>query len=165
MKKYLNVLCVLMLVLMAVSIVMPLVMDGKEMAQAFNEGFNEGMQGTTQRVIESPNAAYATIFIILTGIPVFVLGVVSLVNFIKFILNVNNDKVFVWENVSLLRWAGRGLLSVYIWLFVNSLLMQESIGKFFYDYIDSFILSVFILIVAEVFAIGMKIKEEQDLTI
>ena len=161
MKKYLNILCVLMLVLMAVNIVMPLVMDGKEMAQAFNEG----RQAATQRSVESPIDAFRMVLMVLTGIPVGVLVVVSFVNFIKFILNVNNDKVFVWENVPLLRWAGWGLLIGLIWLFVFSLLMQESIGKFFYDYTDSLVLSVFMLIVAEVFAIGMKIKEEQDLTI
>ena len=161
MKKYLNVLCVLMLVLMAVNIVTPLVMDGKEMAQAFNEGRQVASQGG----VESPFDAFIIIFMVLTGIPVGILVVVSFVNFIKFILNVNNDKVFVWENVPLLRWSGRGMLISLIWLFVFSLPMQGSIGKFFYDYTDSLILSVFILIVAEVFAIGMKIKEEQDLTI
>ena len=161
MKKYLNILCVLMLVLMAVDIVMPLVMDGKEMAQAFNEG----RQAANQRVVESPNDIFGIVLMVFTGIPVAILVVISFVNFIKFIPNVNNDKVFVWENVPLLRWSGRGMLIGLIWLFVFSLPMQGSIGKFFYDYTDSLILSVFILIVAEVFAIGMKIKEEQDLTI
>ena len=161
MKKYLNVLCVLILVLMAVDIVMPLVMDGKEMGQSFNEGW----QAASQKGVESPNDIFGIILMVFTGIPVVILSVISFVNFIKFILNVNNDKVFVWENVPLLRWAGWGLLIGLIWLFVFSLPMQGSIGKFFYDYTDSLVLSVFMLIVAEVFAIGMKIKEEQDLTI
>lgn len=160
MKKYLNVLCVLMLVLMAANIVMPLQMDGKD--------FNEILQIGRQRGIESSIDGFRMGLMglmFLMGIPVVVLVVKSFVDFIKFILNINNDKIFVWENVSLLRWAGWGLMSGYIWLFVFSLLIHESIAKFLFNNSDSIMLCLFMLIVAEVFAIGMKIKEEQDLTI
>ena len=83
----------------------------------------------------------------------------------RFILNVNRDKVFVWQNVALLRWAGWGLLIPYIIIIVSELLNHVPIRQIYIEDSDSLIFGVFCLIMAEVFAIGLKLKEEQDLTI
>lgn len=161
MKKYLNVLCVVMLVLMAADLIMPLVVDSKEMAEAFREGWEEGRNARTQ----SPFSSMTEWVMCIVGIPVFFVAIASFVSFVRFILNVNRDKVFVWNNVPLLRWAGWGLLASDAWLIVSGLLSQESAAQICMEKSMGVIMGVFLLIVAEVFAIGLKLKEDQDLTI
>lgn len=161
MKKYLNVLCIVMLVLMATDLIMPIVVDCNEMAEAFREGWEEGRNARTM----SPFNSMTEWLMVVVGVPVFFVAVVSFVSFVRFILNVNRDKVFVWNNVPLLRWAGWGLLAGDVWLIVFSLLSNEPAAQVCMENSMGVILGVFQLIVAEVFAIGLKLKEDQDLTI
>ena len=85
--------------------------------------------------------------------------------FVRFILNVNRDKVFVWDNVILLRITGLGLLVAGLFAAVDEFLHGSGFTQVYEDYIDVLLFCVFNLIVAEVFAIGLKLKLEQDLTI
>lgn len=161
MKKYLNVLCFVMLVLMAADLVMPFIADSSEMAESFREGWEEGRQARTQ----SPFNSIVEVVMFIVGIPVFFVAIASFVSFVRFILNVNRDEVFVWNNVPLLRWAGWGLLASDVWMVVFGLLSQEPVAKVCMENSMGIIMGVFILMMAEVFSIGLKLKEEQDLTI
>lgn len=161
MKKKLNLFCVLMLVLMAIQVIMGIVLNFNEHAQAFSEGFHEGRKGD-----------YVSAYEFICGLLTFILGVACIyliirafVSLVRFILNVNRDKVFVWKNVPLLRWAGWGLLIPYVVTIVYDLLNHVPVRQIYIEDSFSLIFGVFCLIMAEVFAIGLKLKEEQDLTI
>ena len=73
--------------------------------------------------------------------------------------------MFVWDNVPLLRWTGWGMLIPVVVFAVYDLLAHVPADKVYNQSMDDFIFSLFCLIVAEVFAIGLKLKEENDLTI
>ena len=77
----------------------------------------------------------------------------------------NRDKVFVLENVPLLRWTGWGLLSATVMIAIYDLVEHTPVDRIYNETMDDFIFSVFCLIMAEVFMIGLKLQEEQDLTI
>lgn len=156
MKKQLNLFCVLILVLKAAQIIIGNVMSFGENAQAFKEGWEDGGKA---------EANSGELLIVILGIACIFLIIRSLIAFIRFILNVNRDKVFVWENVPLLRWTGWGLLTATAIIAIHDLLEHIPIERIYNNSIDDFIFSVFCLIMAEVFIIGLKLKEEQDLTI
>jgi len=161
MKKILNILCVVMLVLMVADVALPLVLDAEGMAQAFNDGWEAG-QGSSP---STPPHILCNTVALLTGIPVAICVIFSFVSFVRFILNVNRDNVFVWENISLLRWAGWGLLAGHVWLTFIELVEHHPYTQIQQANVHGFVFGVFILIVAEVFTIGLKLREEQDLTI
>ena len=161
MKKKLNVLCVVMLLLMAAQIIIGFVLNFNEGAQAFREGWEQGS-----------NADASAPFDFLDGFLVPVLGFVCIfllirafIAFVQFILNINRDKVFVKENIPLLRWAGSGTLIPAVVFTSHDLLSHVPTEKVYNSCMDDFIFGLFCLIVAEAFAIGLKLKEEQDLTI
>lgn len=156
MKKKLNLFCVLILVLKAAQIIIGNVMSFGENAQAFKEGWEDGGKAETNS---------GELLIVILVIACIFLIIRSLIAFVRFILNVNRDKVFVWENVPLLRWTGWGLLIATAIIATHDLLEHVPADKIYNNTIDDFIFSVFCLIMAEVFIIGLKLKEEQDLTI
>lgn len=156
MKKKLNLFCVLILVLKAAQIIIGNVMSLGENAQAFKEGWEDGGKA---------EANSGELLIVILGIACIFLIIRSLIAFIRFILNVNRDKVFVWENVPLLRWTGWGLLSATVMIVIYDLVEHTPVDRIYNEAMDDFIFSVFCLIMAEVFMIGLKLKEEQDLTI
>ena len=158
MKKKLNIFCVLLLVLMAAQFVVSFVYLSGDMSQAFREGWQDGHSETNS--ITAKEGIMAIVALI-AGIG----SVCSIIAFIRFILNVNRDKVFVWKNVSLLRWTGWGLLVYCVGAIVIRLFTTGSFCEAFLDHGDRLCTCIFYLIVAEVFAIGLKLKEEQDLTI
>ena len=161
MKKKLNLFCVLMLVLMAAKIIMGFVFNFSEGAQAFKQGWDEG--GKAAEV--SSFGFVGSLFVTLLALVCIFLLIRSFIAFVRFILNVNRDKVFVWDNVPLLRWTGWGILIPIAVFSVYDLLAHVPADKIYNEGIYSFIFSLFCLIVAEVFAIGLKLKEENDLTI
>ena len=110
---------------------------------------------------------YTNLLLIILGFVVIYFGIRATVSFIRFILNVNRDKVFIWENVRLLRWTGWGFLVAILCMSVHDLIVHVPLEKIYQDYspMSDFTFGVFCLIVAEVFAIGLKLQEEQDLTI
>jgi len=66
----------------------------------------------------------------------------------------------------LLRATGWRLLAAFVLLIpFNLWFMKVTLETVFYNSIDSILFSVFCLLIAEVFAIGLRLKEEQDLTI
>ena len=154
MKKKLNIFCVLMLLLMVAEVVMSLITG----ADAFQEGFNAGKNAESGTTWGELLEFFAAVF---TGLAVLV----SFISFVRFILNVNRNKVFVWENVKLLRLTAFGLLIFAIATTCNELHTGCSLVELYDHCFDEFLFGVFNLIVSEVFAIGLKLQKEQELTI
>ena len=154
MKKKLNFFCVLMLLLMVAQVVTTFVMG----ADAFQEGWQKGAS-------DQATSGWTALIGFLFGIAVILAAIVSFVCFLRFILNVNQNSVLTGENVNLLRLTGIGLLIITVFILCPTLWEGENFAVAFDETIGLMIFSVFNLIVAEAFAIGLKLKEEQELTI
>ena len=154
MKKKLNFFCVLMLLLMVAQVITTFVMG----ADAFQEGWQKGAS-------DQATSGWTALIGFLFGIAVILAAIVSFVCFLRFILNVNQNNVLTGENVNLLRLTGIGLLIITVFVLCSTLWEGENFAVAFDETIGLMIFSVFNLIVAEAFAIGLKLKEEQELTI
>lgn len=154
MKKKLNLFCVLMLLLMVAQVVTMFVMNAGD----FEEGWQSGASDQTI-------SGWTAIIVYLFAFVVIAAAIVSFVCFLRFILNVNQNNVLTGENVNLLRLTGVGLLINTVFVLCFTLWEGENLAVAFDKAIGLMIFSVFNLIVAEAFAIGLKLKEEQDLTI
>ena len=153
MKKKLNFFCIVLLILMIVG----MVMAGFAGVSDFKRGYEDGIN-------ESGTSAYN----IIEGLVVFASFLVYIYAFacyVRFILNVNHGEVFTWTNVDLLKTVGWCIV-------VTTTVMCTSMSFDNIDLLDTWsdaisIITdgIFILIMAEVFSIGLKLKEEQDLTI
>jgi len=161
MKKKMNFLCLLMFAVIIAEFVLGIVLGFSEGVQAFKQGWEEGRA--------HPHTFHHGFFgdaalLLLCFVIIFV-GLYALACFIRFIRNVNRDQVFTWENVSLLRWSGWGLLTMEVAMILFDAIEGFSLSYIYQEDTNDLIFGVFILIVAEAFAIGLKLKEEQDLTI
>ena len=154
MKKKLNLFCVLMLLLMVVQVVTMFVMNAGD----FEEGWQSGASDQTI-------SGWTAIIVFLFAFVVIAAAIVSFVCFLRFILNVNQNNVLTGENVNLLRLTSIGLLIITVFVLCSTLWEGENFAVAFDETIGLMIFSVFNLIVAEAFAIGLKLKEEQELTI
>ena len=154
MKKRLNIFCVLMLLLMATMVVMTFVTG----ADAFQEGWNKGRNALPANTWLALLEFFAEMFAIVAAL-------VSFISFIRFILNVNQNQVFVWENVNLLRLTACGLMILAVVAACDEFYTGCSFVEVYEHFFDAFLFGVFNLIIAEVFAVGLKLQEEQDLTI
>ena len=154
MKKRLNIFCVLMLLLMAAEVVMTFVTG----ADAFMEGWEKGSHA-------DPTYTWAQVLWFFAELIALVAALVSFMSFIRFILNVNHNHVFVWENVNLLRLTAYGLIALSMIAAGDELYSGSSFIEVYNHFFDAFLFGAFNLIISEVFAIGLKLQEEQDLTI
>lgn len=154
MKKKLNLFCVLMLLLMVAQVVTMFVMNAGD--------FEEGWQSDAS---DQTTSGWTAIIVYLYGFVVIAAAIVSFVCFLRFILNVNQNNVLTGENVNLLRLTGVGLLIITVFSLCSTLWEGENLAVALDKNIGLMIFSVFNMIVAEAFAIGLKLKEEQDLTI
>lgn len=121
----------------------------------------------------SPAALIAVSLVQILGIAASVVGVIL---FVKLIVSINRSLIFSWRNVRRLRWLGVALIFHYLCMLIPLLVTGREVNQVFalrgYEIHQSDLVSVITLvlaivsfIVAEVFAIGLKMKEEQDLTI
>ncbi|MBO4893050.1 MAG: DUF2975 domain-containing protein [Prevotella sp.] len=154
MKKKLNLFCVLMLLLLATDVVMTFVTGADDFAKGWEEGRNAG-----------PAVTWPLFLAFIMELVAVAAAIAAFACFLRFILNVNQNKVFVWDNVPLLRITGVGLLLLALVAAGDGLFSGSSFVEVYDNYFDILVFSVFNLIVAEVFSIGLKLKEEQDLTI
>ena len=110
------------------------------------------------------------------GLFTFVAIIGAIVLFFKLVVAVNRSHIFNWQNVRRLRRLGLLLIAGFGCSFLSSYLslcnLREVLVLQNYDLSISDLVSTTILvigltalIVAEVFAIGLKLQEEQDLTI
>ena len=106
----------------------------------------------------------------------FVVMIWAVVLFIRLIAAINRSDIFNWKNVRRLRRLGILLVVSFGCSFSGAYLTLHSVEKVFavpgYSLsmtdmvqVTSLVLGLSALIVAEVFAIGLRMKEEQDLTI
>lgn len=102
--------------------------------------------------------------------------ILAIFMFVKLIISINKSDIFLWKNVYCLRWMGGALivsyLSAAIPLFITGYELSEVFNLRGYNLHQSelastiaLVLGIVSLIVGEIFAIGLKMKEEQDLTI
>lgn len=172
MKKKLNFLCITMLTLIVI-----------EFARLCWEmkGFVKFFQHNMESIFADGSIDWVLFWVTiiaaaLTLLILYLTLIRGLISFVKFMLNVNRDKIFVKDNVSLLRKTGNGIfwynmfmlsaVLINYFTFVQMHVPQtEPIGWIFRSIIYPIILSFFCWIMAEVFAIGIKLKEEQELTI
>lgn len=107
-------------------------------------------------------------------IPLILVGAVVL--FIQLIIAINRSDIFNWRNVRRLRWLGILLIVAFGCSLFSEYLLLENLREVLsipgYELtfseasrITNLVLGLCSLIVGEVFAIGLKLKEEQDLTI
>ncbi|WP_163211279.1 DUF2975 domain-containing protein [Bacteroides sp. 519] len=100
----------------------------------------------------------------------------AIIVFILIIISINNSNIFSWKNVSRLRWLGGLLVVSFITSVIPAFISFHILTKSFavegysmhiHDFISiiTLVLGVLSYIVAEIFAIGLRLKEEQDLTI
>ena len=110
------------------------------------------------------------------GMLALVAGVWALVLFIRIVVAVNRSDIFNWCNVRRLRRLGILLIVGFVCVLLPEYLSLCSLREVFsleaYDLtlsdsvkVTNLLLGLISLIVAEIFAIGLKMKEEQDLTI
>ena len=116
---------------------------------------------------------------ILWQFPGVVLGLIGIVmfifNFFKIIIAVNKSIIFEWINVKRLRRIGIGFILVFISDIIleaiNKLAILELIEIENYTIANylfksgTLMLGMVAFLVAEIFAVGLKLKEEQELTI
>lgn len=113
---------------------------------------------------------------LLLGLLKLAVGIWAIVLFIRWVVAVNRSDIFTWHNVRRLRRMGVLLLAscALTWLLeyltVHALRQVFALPGYELTLAGSVSLSVLLLglcslIVAEVFAIGLRMKEEQDLTI
>lgn len=102
-------------------------------------------------------------------------GIAALIFFILLILDINRSQIFEWKNVRRLRWLG-GLLIVFFACYLipqianyrdlkEILALDKYIITPYAIELTDLLLGLACLVVAESFSIGLKIKEEQELTI
>ncbi len=154
MKKKLNILCVLLLVLMIASFVMTIIGASDEFHKGWEDGANE----------TEPSTLFGGFGIMIVLICLLVY-LYTLACFVRFILNVNHGEVFTWANVDLLRTVGWCIVVATVVMFAIMSPDIENLWELWGDAIGVVAEGIFILIMAEAFAIGMKLKEEQELTI
>ena len=110
------------------------------------------------------------------GFLVLVANVWALVLFIRIVVSVNRSDIFNWRNVRRLRRLGILLIVGFVCVLLPEYMalcnLREAFALEAYDLalpdtvkVTNLLLGLISLIVAEVFAIGLKMKEEQDLTI
>ena len=146
MKKYMNVLCVLILVLTLIDLVVGFFFTGDHAVSI--KDLNSFSLGSL-------------LCLLLVCLAALGAAVMSFIYFIKFILNVNRNEVFTDKNISLLR--KYGVCALLIGVCVIILSISIIIGNSFVDALSDGINALgegfFALLMGEVFGIGLKLKE------
>lgn len=126
--------------------------------------------------MECPESLWEQIARGLMGLAAFGCFLQAALYFLRLVIAINRSEIFSWNNVHRLRKVGTLLLLGFLlqwaqlWLLFHrlddvfamqgySLSLREAIT------LSNLLLGLVALIVAEVFAIGLKLKEEQELTI
>lgn len=103
-------------------------------------------------------------------------SILAVILFVKLIISINKSQIFDWQNVRRLRWLGGVLILSFICSTIPICSAYYELSGVFevpgysltiYGTISflTLILGLMSLIVGEIFAIGLKMKEEQELTI
>ena len=122
------------------------------------------------------NSLVSSLIVILSSIAEAVFAVMLIVHFMKFILNVNRQRVFEHDNIRHLRWVGGLLLFFGILETMEAMIDTFQASQFihFSHYqilysqtieTSTIVCGLVTLLLAEAFAIGLKMKEDAELTI
>lgn len=112
----------------------------------------------------------------ITSLISIIAGIFCLIQFFYLIRNINRGDIFSWKNVKFLRRLGVSLILLFICSFATIMIGNYEAARVLelngceysniFAFSDpTFVLGFIALLVAEVFAIGLKMKEEQELTI
>ena len=154
MKKKLNFFCVLMLVLMIAHVTLSFVQGADDFARGWEEG-----------AADNATPTWSAFFVTILGLATVGAYILAFACFVRFILNVNRNEVFVWDNVWCLRITAIGLSFGVLVFSAYTIIEGANVIEAFEEDMAILIFAVFNLIVDEAFAVGLKLKEEQDLTI
>lgn len=127
------------------------------------------------KVKEAKEFSGVYIFRMLFGLIAAAMALLQLIVFIRFIVSINKSIIFDWSNVVKLRTMGYSMLIQfaaialhnYIYYKQQLALIELEKYKLTIDMWDfySLIPGLGVLLIAEVFAFGLKLREEQELTI
>ncbi len=158
-----NLYCALLLVICMLMLVYNM---GDRAMECYNLG--KGMYR------DVPNSGWWTTKLLAWGVDMQVLFLCGII-FVLIIRNINKAIVFSWKNIQLFRVLGIVMFIHFILStginFIDHYILEtyKDIPYELYtgNVIDyaALIASVFILIIAEVFAVGLRLQEEQELTI
>lgn len=144
MKKYINVLCVVILALTLADLVSSFVFSGRDVSIS----------------VDPKSVSFETALCVLGVLLVALVAIVaSFVCFIKFILNVNRNEVFSQRNISLLRKYGVCALVCGVCAIIVSVTIGIEPGVAVGDSLDALGEGFFALLMGEVFGIGLKLQE------
>lgn len=126
--------------------------------------------------VHAPQSVASALVVGLSGFVLVGLGIWAFVLFIRLIVDVNRSNIFNWKNVRRLRKLGIALLLLFGLSLLSDYLQFCNVKEVFaiqhYSLdmsemvdITNLILGLSVLIVGEVFAVGLRMQEEQDLTI
>lgn len=145
----------------------------------YNEKSGEYVPATFGQLLVSVDAHPGTMSRVISTLALmanYVVIIWAVVLFIRLIVSINRSDIFNWKNVRRLRRLGIMLMLSFGCSFLSTFITFYNVKKVFsvpgYQLnmtdmveITSLVLGISALIVAEVFAIGLRMKEEQELTI
>ena len=145
--KKINVFCVLVLALMLIDILVDLFLNNND---------------TNITVVFEKDDIATLLFALFVSLTVLGAIVVAVFSFVKFVLNVNRNQVFVEKNVKLIRKYGCCAVLVG----VCTMILTAFIGNGFWDAVvdglDALCEGFFALLMGEVFVIGMKLQDSKN---
>lgn len=184
MKKRLNLLCACVLIglLLSTSTVISLMVQG--VSAGFKAGYESVEKGKNLNISD-----YKTVCTIpsdlfaetgsslsrtangITTLVSVIAGIFCLIQFFYLIRNINRGDIFSWKNVKFLRKLGVSLILLFICSFATIMIGNYEAAQvlelkgceysnMFAFSEPTFILGFIALLVAEVFAVGLKMKEE-----
>ena len=149
MKKYMNVLCVLILALTLIDLVSTFFVGSRDVSISLDP--------------QSLSLGTA-VFLLVVALVALAAVIICFVTFIKFILNVNRNEVFTKKNVSLLRKYGVYTLLSGVCVVILIVYVGIPLNKVLTDGLETFIGGFFALLMGEVFCIGLKMQEGKNTT-
>ena len=149
MKKYMNVLCVLILALTLIDLVSTFFVGSRDVSIS----------------LDPKSLSLGTaVFLLVVALVALAAVIICFVTFIKFILNVNRNEVFTKKNISLLRKYGVSALLSGACMIILIVYMGIALNEALTDCLDTFIEGFFALLMGEVFSIGLKMQEGKNTT-
>ena len=145
-------------------------------ANAYVNRFDAVIATDSEQLLHSNKSAWCTwlqVFCVLAGIAMTVLVVMAL---ISFYINVRRGKIFPKKNIKWLTWAGVLMIAMSLGMDIStaierSLAAQLLAGSDWQSlsavsiHVTRIIFGLTIIFLAEIFAIGREMQEEQELTI
>jgi hypothetical protein len=132
---------------------------------SFVQGADDFARGWEEGAANNSTLSWSEFLFGILGLATVGAFILSFACFVRFILNVNRNEVFVWDNVWCLRITAIGLSFGVLVFSAYTIIEGANVIEAFEEDMAILIFAVFNLIVAEAFAVGLKLKEEQELTI